>query len=660
MNSNQLNVLDGWELTIGGRAIVIRGRKQKALLTYLAAETGKTHSRKALANLLWGNVPDAQARASLRQCIAGIRADLGEHASWLLQSNDLGLNFVTDAVTIDAQVVAFNPILHHEDSSIFRCSDSLRNLLSIFHGLSETFDEWLDDYKYSLCASALSRFKTYYIDENVDVAVRMSFARAALIIDPLVDEAVRACMQCDIDLGNAAKALETYDTFYRQLQQELDAEPALATQELAVAIKTGAAPAASQNVHRKTASQPSPSRLIAAGSNATIAVLPFETLGQETVPRFALLALLDRVCGHLSSLAAPDVISSNSTRQYEGQRPRPKEILATLGAHYVMAGSITLSNGTATIVAQIAETASECIIWASTLEYSADDLMSLTLSLPEDLAKVISPSVDVAELRRAHMLPDDALGPYQMVLRAREMLFALEKDNFPRAGELLQRAIEAGPYFALGHLRLAEWHSLGLWEGRAVEANRAALEHHAQKAISLRPDDGRALAFWAHARFMFEREHDSAIELIEHAVDASPNDSETLAYCVVALAHGGRSQDAVDIAERTLKLSPIDPLIVRNEHFASIAHYAQRDYDKASELGLSSFRRSPRYGSNLRATIAALVAADRISETAPLVAQHMLLEPGFSVADFVPRHGFRHEKDRVLYGNRLIAAGLPK
>jgi DNA-binding SARP family transcriptional activator len=53
------------------------GAKAIALLAYLALEP-RAHSREELAGLLWGESPEAEARASLRQTLRAIRASFGD------------------------------------------------------------------------------------------------------------------------------------------------------------------------------------------------------------------------------------------------------------------------------------------------------------------------------------------------------------------------------------------------------------------------------------------------------------------------------------------------------------------------------------------------------------------------------------------------------
>ena len=52
--------------------------KVPALLAYLAV-TGRAQRRDDLAALLWGEMPDADARNNLRQAIANLRRSLEPH-----------------------------------------------------------------------------------------------------------------------------------------------------------------------------------------------------------------------------------------------------------------------------------------------------------------------------------------------------------------------------------------------------------------------------------------------------------------------------------------------------------------------------------------------------------------------------------------------------
>ena len=52
-------------------------RKAEALLAYLAVPLGQPHPRDKLASLLWGDLSESQARASLRQTLFRLRRAIG-------------------------------------------------------------------------------------------------------------------------------------------------------------------------------------------------------------------------------------------------------------------------------------------------------------------------------------------------------------------------------------------------------------------------------------------------------------------------------------------------------------------------------------------------------------------------------------------------------
>ena len=60
-----------------GDGVAQLGAKPLALLAYLVLER-RPHSREALAGLLWGESPEVEARASLRQALKQLRDVLGD------------------------------------------------------------------------------------------------------------------------------------------------------------------------------------------------------------------------------------------------------------------------------------------------------------------------------------------------------------------------------------------------------------------------------------------------------------------------------------------------------------------------------------------------------------------------------------------------------
>jgi len=77
----QLTLLGKPEVTRGGAPVTdFVYRKSLALLCYLAI-TGRSHTREALAGLLWGKATEANARAGLRKALADLRRLVAPHVT---------------------------------------------------------------------------------------------------------------------------------------------------------------------------------------------------------------------------------------------------------------------------------------------------------------------------------------------------------------------------------------------------------------------------------------------------------------------------------------------------------------------------------------------------------------------------------------------------
>jgi len=69
MASLQIILLGGFQARVSGREIDVPGRKERALLAFLAIPAGEPRSRDKLAGLLWSDRGDSQARESLKQAL---------------------------------------------------------------------------------------------------------------------------------------------------------------------------------------------------------------------------------------------------------------------------------------------------------------------------------------------------------------------------------------------------------------------------------------------------------------------------------------------------------------------------------------------------------------------------------------------------------------
>ena len=230
-----LTLFGGYEARLGsGPVLTLPTRKVEALLAYLALPPGQAHLRDKLAALLWGEVPDLQARASLRQALFSLRQALPGTEPARLR--------------LDGQAVALNPAAIEVDVTTFETClgegtpEGLDTAARLYRGdllaglrVGEApFEEWLLAERERLRELALEGLARLLAQQrkagSTEAALQTALRLAAL--DPLQEAVHRTVMRLYAQLGRRAAALSQYQRCVGVLQQELGVEPEAATRQL--------------------------------------------------------------------------------------------------------------------------------------------------------------------------------------------------------------------------------------------------------------------------------------------------------------------------------------------------------------------------------------------------------------------------------------------
>src|SRR5215813_389724 len=138
----RVRVLGDFEARVGtGPALSLSSRKSRALLAYLAVIGQHPQTREKLAALLWGEVPEEQARQSLRKALWDLRHALADAEPPPLSTGSETIALITE--TVDA--------LQFEALMLDGRPDALRDAMALYRGdLLEglrvdepSFEEWL-------------------------------------------------------------------------------------------------------------------------------------------------------------------------------------------------------------------------------------------------------------------------------------------------------------------------------------------------------------------------------------------------------------------------------------------------------------------------------------------------------------------------------------
>lgn len=228
-----LTLLGGFRARLdSGPPLALPTRKAQALLAYLAVPPGRAHPRDKLASLLWGDMGQPQARASLRQALAAIRKALAG----------------CGALQVDGETVALDPAEVSVDTEVFERhvktagTAGLADAAALYRGdllagltLAEAaFEEWLLGERERLRELAMETLAKLLAHRRQagEIEAAVHTALELLALDPLQEPVHRALMRLYVQLGRRAAALRQYQLCVASLDRELRAEPEAETKAL--------------------------------------------------------------------------------------------------------------------------------------------------------------------------------------------------------------------------------------------------------------------------------------------------------------------------------------------------------------------------------------------------------------------------------------------
>jgi DNA-binding SARP family transcriptional activator len=234
--------------TGNGAKVRVSSQKGMALLAYLAMNPGP-NSRPSLADLLWGDRVDRQARQSLRQCMVGLRRDLGE-TTRVLTGDDHTLRLDHALIAIDVRELerAAAAPCHADRLRCLQMSSGL--FLEGFHVGAEAFDQWVEAERNRLAAIATRTFiqLAEHAEAEGDAANALLALERLVATDPGEEEWHRRLIRAVAKHQGPDAAIGRAKWLASQLRRHVDAEPSAETRELLEAFRRDAAAARTREI----------------------------------------------------------------------------------------------------------------------------------------------------------------------------------------------------------------------------------------------------------------------------------------------------------------------------------------------------------------------------------------------------------------------------
>ena len=388
-------------------------------------------------------------------------------------------------------------------------------------------------------------------------------------------------------------------------------------------ILLGEKPASSEPATSAAANSP-----LALPDKPSIAVLPFQNMSGDPEQEYFADGMVEEIITALSRIRWLFVIARNSSFTYKGRAIDVKQVGRELGVRYVLEGSVRRSGSRVRITAQLIETTAGAHLWADRFDGSLEDVFELQDKVASSVAGVIEPTLQVAEIRRSIERPTSDLTAYDLYLRALSKAHSWEKTEIIQALDLLGQAIERDARYGSALAWAAHCqHALHVngWSDDP-QANRRKGVDLARQALRVGGDDPGILHNAAYTLGYFGEDIDTALELIDRALELNPSFAVAWQRSGWLRLWAGQPDLAIKHFETALRLSPRDH---RAGNFMSlgVAHFFSRRFEDAAGMLLRSLQEHPGWAPTYRFLAACYAHMGRLCEAHETVERLRAMTP---------------------------------
>jgi adenylate cyclase len=395
-------------------------------------------------------------------------------------------------------------------------------------------------------------------------------------------------------------------------------------------------------------------RRIPPSERPSLAVRPFVNLGEPEDEHFA-HGLMIALTIQLMTIPGLDVISENSTLAYRDDTRSARRIAEELAVRYVLEGAVQRSGPRVRVLTQLLDTATSATVWADRFEAELTDVFAAQDDIVAKIVETLDIEI-VGDMARTYREGLDAEG-VEIVYRGLHEMGKSTPDSLRRARAYFEQLIERKPDIARGYA-LSAW--IEFWaalSGKTDDPDRSYRRAKDFALAAIDRDDRTGLGHLVLAHVLLqERDWEGALEAALAATEERPACDVTFGVAASVMRYLGRWEEAVELAGRAIRLSPLMADWYRA--VLANAYFVGEDYEIAAETAEGVVAGDEDNVEALLTLAAAQSALGRSRHASAAVKQAQLAAPGLSVGRLREDLPYRDESTKERFVGRLEDAGL--
>ena len=296
----------------------------------------------------------------------------------------------------------------------------------------------------------------------------------------------------------------------------------------------------------------------------SIAVLPFSNLTGDTAHDYLGDIITEELTTSLARIPHSFVIARSTAFTYKGKAVDVRQLGRELGVRYVLEGSQELGGNRVRVNAQLIDTNTGAHLWADQFDADRTDLLDMQDEIVTRLSRALEIrllEVEAAHIARAHPADMDA---NQLAMRCEAVLLNSQPGSAEaeQGYDLCERALERDDrnVRALVSLSFKFIDRTLTVQSLDRDADIRRADDMVSKALAIDPN-AYAVHFAKAEILVAQGRFDEAIVEAERSLALNPSFVSAYGALSTASSFLGRPQDAIDYADKAMRLSPRDPLM---------------------------------------------------------------------------------------------------
>ena len=264
----------------------------------------------------------------------------------------------------------------------------------------------------------------------------------------------------------------------------------------------------------------------------------------------------DELLVRLSRIAGLKVISRTSTEKYKSADANLREVAEQLGVTHVLEGSVQKASDRVRITVQLVNAKSDAQLWAETYDRKLSDIFEVQTDVAQRIATSLEAKITGRERREITRVPTTNPEAYDAYLQARAFDGAQTPDDIRRGMELLRKAVELDPNFAIAWAGLARVESEKYFGYIRTPEQLGRARQAAETAMRLQPELAEAHQAMGLFHYYCLQDFDRAIAELNEARTRSPGSADVLLSMAMVTRRQGKLDESIELQQEAANLDP--------------------------------------------------------------------------------------------------------